>query len=255
MEEGKLSLALRIPCFMFDCRARLRPAAFFDIAQELAALGSEQAHFSDGEIASHGLVWILARMSVRFDCMLCRLDCVTASTWHRGFNGLFFARDYQLLSEDGEIAVSATSDWVIMDKESRRIMRRERVAGVIPFEAQCEDCAMGEPCGKVVPPPRTAFKPAGEHKVLYSDLDYNGHVNNARYVVWALDTLPPEITFRCSVRSLEINFNHEVLPASVVALFCARDGDTFYVEGRSSGVQNFICRVIMCRNDSVRDSV
>ena len=243
MAEDILSRELRIPCFMFDCAARLRPAAFMDIAQELAALGSERCGFADGDLAPHGLVWILARMSVRFDRIPLRLDTVTAQTWHRGLDGPFFVRDYRLLAADGTPAASSTSSWIIMDMRTRRIVRGDRIADLIPSDPEFDIAALPELSPRLYAPDKSSFVDAGERLVLYSDLDYNGHVNNARYTVWALDALPLELVSSHTVRSIDVNFNREVLPGSTVKLsLCEADG-YYYVEGRSEGYQNFLVRI------------
>lgn len=243
MSDSVLSRELRIPCFMFDCAARLRPAAFMDIAQELAALGSERCNFADGDLAPHGLVWILARMSVRFDRMPVRLDTVTAQTWHRGLDGPFFVRDYRLLAADGSVAVASTSSWIIMDMQTRRIVRSDRLAGLIPSEPEFDLAAMPELSPRLQVPDPSLLKPAGQRSVQYSDLDYNGHVNNARYTVWSLDALPLEAVSSRSVRSIDINFNREVRPGDSVQLsLCEADG-YYYVEGRTEGYQNFLVRI------------
>ena len=79
---------------MFDCNALLRPSSFMDIAQELAAKGSGQLGIPDRVLAQYGLVWILARMRVDFLKTPRRLDSVSARTWHRGAESLFYIRDY-----------------------------------------------------------------------------------------------------------------------------------------------------------------
>ena len=243
MADSVLSRELRIPCFMFDCAARLRPAAFMDIAQELAALGSERCGFADGDLAPHGLVWILARMSVRFDRMPVRLDTVTVQTWHRGLDGPFFVRDYRLLAADGSVAAASTSSWIIMDMNTRRIVRGDRITDLIPSSPEFDIAALPELSPRLQAPDPASFVAAGEHRVVYSDLDYNGHVNNARYTVWALDALPLDVVSTRSVRSIDINFNREARPGDTIQLsLCEADG-YYFVEGRSEGYQNFLVRI------------
>ena len=229
---------------MFDCSGRLRPAAFMDIAQEVAALDSERNGFADGDLKKHGLVWILARMNVRYDKMPVRLDTVTAQTWHRGLDGVFFRRDYRLLDSMGEPAVSATSEWVIMDIESRRLVRSDKVTDLIPAQTQADESALDTGTGKLRIDGSLVLARVTTHRVVYSDLDYNGHVNNAKYTVWAMDTLPPEVTGHRSPREIRINFSREALPGTEVELFCGQKGDTYSVEGRIAGEQSFITEII-----------
>ena len=51
---------------MVDRHYRLRPAAFFDLAQNMAVLGSIQLGFGEEQLAPLGIAWVLARMEVQF---------------------------------------------------------------------------------------------------------------------------------------------------------------------------------------------
>lgn len=244
MIPEKVSSTFNIPCYMFDLRAQLRPAAFMDLAQEIAAEGVEVLHFADHDLKQFGMVWIIARMQVRFLRYPKRLDSATIETWHRGQEGLFFIRDYRLLDTKGEVMVVSTSSWILMDTAHRSIVRPDRLPDAIRKEAQCHDQATDGTAGKIILPKTIKVEDAGERICQYSDLDYNGHVNNARYVVWTLDAIPQDWTLHRDVREFSINFNKEVRPGEHVLLQCAQDGDSWYVEGRDSdGIQNFICKV------------
>lgn len=234
---------MQIPCYMFDCAARLRPAAFFEIAQELAAEGAERLGFADHDLAPHDMVWILARMKVKFEKMPVRGDSVNTCTWHRGMKGLFFMREYTLDFPDGKAAAASTSAWVIMEKSTRRLLRPEATAGLIPSEAESEEKAVGSDAEKIILPSNTEMEKIGYHSVVYSDLDYNGHVNNSKYVVWTLDALPIELTTRNAVSEIGINFNREARPGDTVELFYCKMEGIHYVEGRLPEGQSFICSV------------
>lgn len=237
---SKLIRHLDLPCYMFDCRECLRPSSFMDIAQELAAAGSADGGFSDQDIAEHGLVWILARMKVAFNKIPHRCDSVTAETWHRGLSGPYFIRDYRLLDADGGVAVASTSTWIIMDTASRRAVRGDRITDIIPSSPQCDEEAVGELASKIIFPKDAPKTVTAKHEVVYSDLDYNGHANNAKYTLWALDALPPEITTKRSPREITINFNNEAHLGDVISLLLHSSGDTHIIEGRSNGLQIFI---------------
>lgn len=235
---------LDLPCYMFDCRECLRPSSFMDIAQELAAAGSADGGFSDQDIAKHGLVWILARMKVVFNKVPHRCDSVTAETWHRGLSGPYFIRDYRLLDTDGGVAVSSTSTWVIMDTASRRAVRGDHITDIIPSSPQCNEEAAGDPADKIIFPKNAAGTIVAEHKVVYSDLDYNGHANNAKYTLWALDVLPPELTTNNTPKEITVNFNNEARLGEVVTLLHCQHANVHIVEGRSNGLQVFIEKII-----------
>ena len=59
---------------------------------------------------------------------------------------------------------------------------------------------------------------AGSVVSSYSDIDFLGHTNNARYAVWSMDCLDYEDASTMFVKDVYINFNHEVRPGDTVLL-------------------------------------
>ena len=242
--ENKLSYKLDIPCYMFDNRSLLRASSFMDIAQQLATQGSFQLGFSDRQMAPYNIVWILARMSVRFNTLPPMYSTVTAQTWHRGLKGLCYIRDYRLLGENGESLVDATSSWIIMEKTKRTIVRPNNLEGIVDSAGQNDDFAIEEPAERIIVPKDFKMEAVAEHRVIYSDLDCNGHTNNAKYTVWAMDCLPADLTLKRNIKEITINFNREALFGETVTLFHGLDGDKHIVEGRCGDSQIFISKLL-----------
>ncbi|MCQ2183301.1 MAG: thioesterase [Bacteroidales bacterium] len=245
--EKKVSVRLELPCYMFDCNARLRPTSFMDIAQDLADIGSEQIQATDAQLSPHGLAWVLARMSVRFESMPERYDSVVGETWHRGREGAFYMRDYLLKDGNGAVAVRAGASWILMDVESRHAV----FGGKLPSEPalsflvsglpQNPDRVMSRDCPKIVLPKGVEAEYVSTHRVAYSDIDYNGHTNNAKYVSWAMDAMPQDYVISHALRELSINFVMESHLGEYVDLFVADEGEgRFYVIGNHGDSRIFI---------------
>jgi medium-chain acyl-[acyl-carrier-protein] hydrolase len=61
--------------------------------------------------------------------------------------------------------------------------------------------------------------------VRRGDLDYNGHVNNIRYVEWALETLPPEFSNGRRLTRLLARYRGETKYGAEVRATADVDGD------------------------------
>jgi hypothetical protein len=99
--------------------------------------------------------------------------------------------------------------------EKRRPLRPQAVMETLPMN-QGLDAMDG------VPPSlesRSDLRRVGERRALYSDVDYNGHVNNARYVQWIQDLLEPEILENCGRARLDINYLEELRPGQIAELW------------------------------------
>ena len=219
-----------IPCYQTGDKALLKPAAFMDLAQEIAYWAADGLGFGYDTLHIHHTAWVLTRQHVRFVRPVAWRDPMALYTWHKGACGLFYLRDFQLKDVRGEICVEATSSWVVMDERTRRLVRPEDMSNLLSIDYEVED-AIAEPAPKIVLPASAQPEAAGEHVVSYSDVDLLGHTNNARYVVWAMDCLPFEEAEK-PLKDLYINFNKETKAGEKVQLFRLRTDDTWWVEGR-----------------------
>ena len=126
-------------------------------------------------------------------------------------------------------------------------MKREELQDLLSLEGGVED-AIADRAPKVAMPRGAEAEPAGEHTVVYSDVDIIGHTNNARYMVWAMDCIDYEIVSARRVRDVYINFNKETTPGSTVQLFRLKteeDGAmVWYVEGRVDGKSAFSVKMV-----------
>lgn len=243
--KDKITADYAVACFQTDIRYLLRPSAFLDLAQEIAIIGAETLNFGDKQLKPYDCAWVLARQHVRFERPVRHADRIRMVTWHKGLDGPYFLRDYQLLDAEGNPAVNSTSSWVVMNLAERRIARADFISSIIPGAPQSPDHAVEERAPKVNLPRGTELEPIGEHRVLYSDVDHNRHANNVKYTAWVMDALPQELVYEKSLRELTVNFNREVRPGETVELFHALASDGAHiVEGRCGDRQVFIERLL-----------
>lgn len=243
--KDKIATDSVIACFQTDIRYLLRPSAFLDLAQEIAIVGAETLNFGDTQLKPYDCAWVLARQHVRFERPVRHADRIRMVTWHKGLDGPYFLRDYQLLDAEGRPAVNSTSSWVIMNLAERRIARADFIASVVPSGPQSPDHAVEARAPKVVVPRGAELEQIGSHRVLYSDVDHNRHANNVKYTAWAMDALPQDLVYEKSLRELTVNFNREARPGETVELFHALAPDGAHiVEGRCGDRQVFIERLL-----------
>ena len=106
------------------------------------------------------------------------------------------------------------------------------------------ESAIEEPCPKTVLPRGAEPQSVGEHAVSYSDIDIIGHTNNVRYVVWAMDALPYELTSTKRVKDLYISFIKETTPGQKVELYRLAAEDGWFIEGRVEGKAVFCVKFV-----------
>ena len=239
-EDYKFCQDICIPCYQTNAQKVLKPASFMDLAQEIAYWAAQELGFGYDTLHIHHTAWVLSRMHVNFRQLPSWKDHVRLYTWHKGASGLFYLRDFDLHDASGQSVITATSSWVVMDERTRRLVRPEDLQQLLDTEKV--DDAIQEPSPKVVLPKEAQPEPAGEHAVAFSDIDILGHTNNVRYVVWAMDCIPPEDALR-PLKDLYINFNKETRAGDKVQLYRLRTPEGWYVEGRVEGKSCFVVKM------------
>ncbi|MBO5980093.1 MAG: hypothetical protein IKA13_00085 [Bacteroidales bacterium] len=233
-----------IPCYDTDASGRLKPASFMNLAQEAAGQHAVYLGFGYDDLIATNTAWILSRVHIRFVDTPMWKDDVVLTTWHKGANRLFFVRDFRLTDKEGRTRVEATTSWLVMNLETRRLVRDPQLRE----GSECLEDVIATPAGKVQMPKDVEPQLMFEHLVAYSDIDVNGHANNAMYMQWAMDAVDYDIASTRPVKEVTINFNHETKAGDVVALYKSiiktEDGRRVYVEGKVGDTSAFCVEII-----------
>ena len=232
-----------ITCYEADANQLMRPTAMLDLMQEAANVNASTLGFGYDEMINSNTAWVLSRTHVKFINTPKWRDEVNLKTWHKGVSKLFYLRDFILSDKEGNPLVLATTSWLIIDMNTRRLVRNSDLA--------LSDTAMdaiAEPADKVVGPVDVEPELVRKHPITWSEIDTNGHVNNVKYVVWAIDAVKPEDIKARPLKELLINYDAEVMPGDVVKISRVRqeteEGIIYYITGKVSDKQNFSVKLV-----------
>lgn len=215
-----------------DNSRRLKIFSFLCETQEIANLHATSLDFGYKQLIKDRRAWVLSRIKAEFiRCPLWQED-YTMNTWHKGLYGPFSLRDFELRSADGSTPlVLCTSSWLILDLDTRKMLRTDHVLGEKAEETALHTDAIQEPCGKLIPP--AGAKLVSEREVRYSDIDFNGHTNNAKYMEWALDCIDPQLLISGTTDWFQLNINHETHLGDILQFYsCSPAENEFYIEGK-----------------------
>ena len=242
---NKLTEQYTIPCYDTDASWRLKPVSIMNYAQEMANRHANLLGFGYDDLIISKTAWVLARMHIRFVNLPLWRDNVSLTTWHKGLNRLFFVRDFQMKDSQGNICVEATTSWIVLNLETRRLVRDPKL---IDEGTTCQENAIEQPADKVQIPKDAVTEFVMDHVVSYSDVDMLGHTNNAMYMHWAMDAVDYEVTSKRPLKDLIINFNHETRAGEKVSIYRTivetEDGLRVYVEGKVGDVSSFCIEML-----------
>ncbi len=180
--------------------------------QDAAGTHAEQLGVAQTDLLQHNQSWVLARLQVELDRLPTWRDTLTIETWPSGLSGPFAQREF-LFRVDAEAVGRATSTWIVFDQTRRRPARPPRAL----YELTLPDRppALSADIPEVEVPAQADY--TRRFRVRFHDLDLNRHVNNARYVAWALETLPIGWLEAHAARGLTLHFTSETTANTPVA--------------------------------------
>ncbi len=211
-----------------DCHGVARPASYFDFMQDAATVHARMAHLDHGDLNA---IWVLSRMYAEFDRPLIAYENLELSTWCAGIKGASWLRAFAF-AVDGKTVGRAISSWVILDRDTHRILRPANVPAASDYI--CAD--------RTTLPIPAKLTLAGlslhhTHRVEYSDLDINRHLNNVRIAALVSDAL--DLSETDFVRTIQINYTAETPFGATLELYAKRTADTFAVQGIAEGRVRF----------------
>ncbi len=213
-----------------DLNGRWKAGCFFQAMQDAATHHAASWGYDFHSLLAAGQVWILSRAKIRFDDLPVEGEAVTIRTWPRGTSRrVFFLRDFELFRPGGRSLAAATSAWVLIDPVSRRLLSPQALARAVPTDDASS--ALDEPLDKL----RVPAELPERHTVLagYSAVDTLGHVNNARYVEWACDSIPFDLYRRQRLQWLQINYLSEVRPGERVSVRAGELDGAWHIYGHN----------------------
>jgi len=213
-----------------DRSDRLTLGSIFGFFQEAAISHAAELGVGRDALSDNGQGWVLSRLSLFVERRPAYGETVEVSTWPRRWERLFALRDYTIRGEDGEELVRGRGAWLVLDIEKRRPLRIQPIADIMPHN----DGIDAFPAGPVNLPPRGNLEKAYERRALYSDIDFYGHANNARYVQWIQDATDIETLTKTDQIRLDINYLSEVKPGETVELWTAQFDGAFPGENADS---------------------
>lgn len=194
-EEG-----FRVRTYEVDINGVANLASLCNYLQEAAGNHAAKLHVSIDDLGKNNKTWILSRLRLKITRQPNLGELITVRTWPSGTDRLFTTRDFEILDDNGETLVKATSVWLVIDRTTRRPSRLPE--SVVKLIRPDTPRALTIDVHQHLPDPDQIVRSA-ELIARRSDLDVNGHVNNVHYVEWAVE--PMDNTFLKKYRPVELN--------------------------------------------------
>lgn len=188
-------------------------------------------------LSDMGIVFVVSRASFHIIKMPKYEDQITLVTWEEVPSGPLYTRRYEIRNTlTGEVMITSHSLWTLLDFKNKKIVPAKNFTLRPTPEKKTE--YDGILSGKISQ--NEDMQLFGNHKVVFSDCDANGHCNNSKYMNFVMDSLPLEFQDK-EFHDLRINYSKEVLYGENIELFGQIDQDAkkITVIGKVSGTVSF----------------
>jgi medium-chain acyl-[acyl-carrier-protein] hydrolase len=187
-----------------DARGFVKASALLNYLQDSAGEHAGRLGVGVLDLFKRNMTWVLSRYHIlvhRYPARGARLEVVT---WPSGKHGYFALRDFEVADGGGGPVLSATSSWMVIGLDKKQPVKVDE-AIAIPYAV--DKRALADPFDSLAVP--SARDAELGFRVESGHIDWNRHVNNAVYVQWALEAVPPDVLQRSRPVDLEVSYRAE----------------------------------------------
>lgn len=213
-------------------RQQLRISNLMNYFEEVALMQSEERKVGLDYYREHGVIWMLHKWDITINKPPVFGQRIRIRTLPVSIAGFMGFRQFWVYAENGEILVTAVSAWIFVNTQSKRPMR-------VTEDMKRAYGHLGQPESKLDMAEVPSLQKADfskEFNVRQADIDINEHVNNVRYVDWALEALPPELLRNQQLENIKIVFKKETTYGQRIS----SKVEVFQEEGRTRCVHRIV---------------
>ena len=183
----------------------MKIVSIMNFLQDTASEHAGYLGVSGLDLARQGFAWMIHRYSIKINEHPRWMDMISIRTHRHSLKNIYEIRDIDMITPDGKNNfITSQVAWVMVNKNTQRPVRLDRC---LPQD-MVSHCLSQNPFSAVPGPlERADFELF--FKVRMHDLDMNGHVNNAIYVEWAVETLPREFLEKYRPGTIDVVFQKQ----------------------------------------------
>ena len=179
----KTAYPFRVEPQEVDFSLRITLVALGGNILNIAGIDAHTKGFGVDALNKDNFSWVLSRIAFEFDYRPEEYVKYEIATWISDYGRMLSTRNFELTDQTGVCFGRVVSQWCMLDLSKRTAVDLRAVAE--SHNDAIVECPSPAEKPRKVPAPDA--EPVLTHKVAYSDIDFNRHVNTMRYIEMMLD--------------------------------------------------------------------
>lgn len=188
-----------------DIHKRALMTSIINYLGDMAMYQSEILGVGIEHLKENNLAWVLYKWDIKIDSYPLLNETIKVQTFPYSFRKFYAYRKHEIFDAEGNKIGYANSVWFLINTDRRRPMKITESM----YEAYGIDESNNVAIDIEDIPPITTVHSEKSFQVRYSDIDTNMHVNNVKYVSWALETVPKDIVLNYELKNIKVTYEKE----------------------------------------------
>lgn len=215
MEKSQYEESCSLDTYRVDRNEIGKPSGLWQLMQEAASnqMATQKPSYTD--LVDAGKALMLARVDLAIPEQIGLKEALVSSSWPCPSTRATFFRNYTLQRGTETVAFAATQ-WSLVDLASRKILKVEDVDFSNYWYGTYRELLKDK--FRIDKETLAAMQTVGQKEVRYSDLDYNGHMNNTYYLDVLCDYVPELATGTHRVSFARVHYSKEAPLGDVLTI-------------------------------------
>lgn len=221
MEDYKKTF--RIKAADVDSFLNLRSSTLLTFFQDISIEHTEEVGYRKDKSLEKGYLWVILKETIDIIRLPKYDEEITLSTYPNKMMHNLYPRSYYILDKDGNIIVSGSALWALIDVKNRNIVPSTISNINIPDMSNGRRFRLSFAKKTSSNDSMTFTK-----RALYSYCDLNGHLNNTKYVDICEDILPIDVFKNQKLTKIDIEYHHEIKLLDEFTFNYLKEGNSHY---------------------------
>ena len=191
----------------YEVNSKLR-CKFSSIINFIEDIGTQQSEYLGGGIeycAKNNCGWVFYKYDIKMHRYPMFGETISITTQPIGFKNFYGLRKYMIMDEEGNLIGEGLALFFLIDIEKRRPIRIQKEQ--YEFYGVDGDMDYDISMDKIEKNDEEQYNK--QFDIRYSDIDSNNHVNNVKYIEWAMEAVPLDVLNNYDLKRIKVIFEKE----------------------------------------------